>query len=84
MDYNFDEQAFIEHFHPDYNCDEIAYIDDIAKLLDGEAEDGDAASRSDYANLDEAELKAEMARLQRGVLERAFQHYLNTYYPITY
>ena len=81
---DFDEQAFIERFHPDYNCDEIAWIDDIAKLLDGEAEDGDAASQSEYANLSEEELKAEMARLQRGVLERAFQHYLDIYYPITY
>lgn len=82
MDYNFDEQSFIEHYHPNYNCDEIAWIDDICKLLDGEAEEGDAASTGEYAGLGEEDLKAELARLQREVLEEAFQNYLETKYPL--
>lgn len=82
MDFIFDEQSFIERYHPDYNCNEIAYIDDIAKLLDGEAEEGDAASTGEFADWSEKALKQEMARLQRGVLEEAFQNYLDLKYPI--
>ena len=79
---DFDEQSFIEQYHPDYNCNEIAYIDDIVKLLDGEAEEGDAASTGEFAHLDEAALEEELARLQRGVLEEAFQNYLDMKYPV--
>ena len=81
MDYIFDEQSFIERYHPNYNCDEIAYIDDICKLLDGEAEEGDAASTGQFAHLDEAALQKELDRLQREVLEDAFRHYLDVKYP---
>lgn len=78
---DFDEQSFIEQYHPDYNCNEIAYIDDIVKLLNGEAEEGDAASTGEFADWSEEALEEELARLQREVLEEAFQNYLNINYP---
>lgn len=82
MDFIFDEQSFIERYHPDYNCNEIAYIDDIAKLLNGEAEEGDAASTGEFADWSEEDLEREMAILQRSVLQEAFRHYLDLKYPI--
>ena len=81
MDYIIDEQSFIERYHPDYNCDEIAYIDDICKLLNGEAEEGDAASTGEFADWSEEALEKELARLQREVLEEAFRNYLDIKYP---
>ena len=81
MDYIIDEQSFIERYHPDYNCNEIAYIDDICKLLDGECEEGDAASTGESAHLDRESLEKELARLQREVLEEAFRNYLDIKYP---
>jgi hypothetical protein len=82
MDFIFDEQSFIERYHTDYNCDEIAYIDDIAKLLNGETEEGDAASTGEFADWSDQALEEELARLKRGVLKEAFQRYLDLKYPI--
>ena len=65
-----------------YDEDEVnAYIDDICKLLDGECEEGDAASTGEFAHLDRESLEKELARLQREVLEEAFRNYLDIKYP---
>lgn len=39
----FDEVEFLGLFHPNYNCDEIAWEGDLQKFVDGEVEEGDAA-----------------------------------------
>ncbi len=72
------QENFLSQWHPNYNCNEIAWIDDIYKILDGEAEDGDAASTGEYANLTEEELYRELNRLTLEVLGEAidnYQHY---------
>lgn len=73
----FDEQAFIERYCPmEGGNDYLGWIDDIHKLLDGEAEPGDAASTGDYAGLSEDELKSELHRLKGIVLQQAFDRYM--------
>ena len=38
--------AFVEANYPNYSsCDKIAYIDDLSKIVNGECEDGDSASK---------------------------------------
>ncbi len=41
IDSEFDELEFLGVFHPNYNCDEIAWEGDIDKYLAGESEPGD-------------------------------------------
>lgn len=77
---HFSEWDFIERFHPNYNCNEIAWIDDIDKVLDGENEPGDCATRY-YGNYTEEELHEDRNRLMREVLQEAFDNYLDKYYP---
>lgn len=77
-----DEQDFLENWHPNYyQCDDIAWLDDISKLLDGEAEEGDSASTGEYAKLTREELNMEYGRLMRKVLREAFENYLYINYP---
>lgn len=81
--YEFDEQAFVEHFLIDYNCQEIGDIDDICCVLDREYEDHDKIVRlakAGYFNMTDDELRKELRTLERKVLQQAFVDYLNTYY----
>ena len=48
-EYQFDEWQFIEHYHPNYNCDMIAWIDDIDQILSGDYEPNSIAAQSEYA-----------------------------------
>lgn len=79
--WTFDEQAFIEEYCPmEGGNDYLGWIDDICKLLNGEAEPGDAASTGDYANLSEDELRKELKRLTRIVLHQAIDEYVERNY----
>lgn len=82
----FDEQSFIEQYHPDYNCQAIADSDDIAKVLhDDYDEDQEPYLReAGYLNMTIDELKAEQARLDYEVLKAAFDNFLRTNYPEPY
>jgi len=76
-EWKFDEEMFVEHYCPmEGGNDYLGWIDDICKLLDGEALPGDAASTGDYAGLSEDELKGELHRLKGIVLQQAFDRYM--------
>ena len=76
-EWEFDEQTFIERYCPmEGGNDYLGRIDDICKLLDGEAEPGDAASTGEYAGLTEAELRKELKRLTAIVLHQAVDRYV--------
>lgn len=77
----FDEQAFIEQYCPmEGGNDYLGWIDDICKLLDGEAEPGDAASTGEYADCTEEELRKELKRLKTIVLTQAVERYVDDEY----
>lgn len=79
--WQFDEQAFIEDYCPmEGGNDYLGWIDDIYKLLDGEAEPGDAASTGEYADCTEEELRKELKRLTAIVLHQAVDEYVNRKY----
>ena len=79
--WEFDEQAFIERYCPmEGGNDYLGWIDDIHKLLDGEAEPGDAASTGDYADMDADELHKELKRLTAIVLHQAVDRYMEENY----
>lgn len=79
--WEFDEQAFIEQYCPMAGGnDYLGWIDDICKLLDGEAEPGDAASTGDYADCSEEELRKELKRLTTIVLTQAVESYVEENY----
>lgn len=84
MAYEFDEQSFIEQYHPNYNCQEIADSDDIAKVLDNDYDEDQEVDlrEAGYFDMSVDELKAEQARVDREILSEAFENYLNTRYPI--
>jgi hypothetical protein len=81
--YEFDEQSFIEKWHPNYNCQLIADSDDIAKVLhnDYDSDSEEYLREAGYFSMTIDELKAEQARIDREILSEAFENYLNTYYP---
>ena len=86
MEYNFDEQGFVEHFHPNYNCQAIADIDDICCVLDREYEDHDkvvSLSKAVYFDMTDEELKQELHELQGRVLADAMRNYLQEHYQIS-
>lgn len=79
--WEFDEQAFIEKYCPmEGGNDYLGWIDDICKLLDGEACPGDAASTGDYAGMSEEELRKELKRLTAIVLHQAVDRYVEQNY----
>lgn len=79
--WQFDEQVFIERYCPmEGGNDYLGWIDDICKLLDGEAEPGDAASTGEYADCTEEELRKELKRLTTIVLHQAVDEYVNRKY----
>ena len=80
-EYQFDEWQFIEHYHPNYNCDEIAWIDDICKILDNDYEPDSAAAQSEYVGMPEEELIAERNRLTAIVLREAMENYISENLP---
>lgn len=80
-EWEFDEQAFIEHYCPmEGGNDYLGWIDDICKLLNGEAEPGDAASTGEYAVLTKTELRKELKRLTAIVLHQAVDRYVEQNY----
>lgn len=83
MDYAFDQERFIEQFHPNYNCQEIADSDDIAKVLNNDYDEDqeEYLREAGYFNMTIDELKAEQARIDRRILKDAFDNYLNIRYP---
>ena len=86
MAYEFDEQSFIEQYHPNYNCQEIADSDDIAKVLhnDYDEDQEEYLREAGYFDMSVDELKEEMARLDGQVLSEAFENYLRVNYPILF
>lgn len=79
--WRFDEQAFIERYCPmEGGNDYLGWIDDICKLLDGEAEPGDAASTGEYADYTKEELRKELKRLTTIVLTQAVERYVDDEY----
>lgn len=85
-EFNFDEQRFIELYHPNYNCQEIADSDDIEKVLNNDysSDQEEYLREAGYFNMTIDELKAEQARLDYEVLRDAFENYLRTNYPEPY
>lgn len=80
-EWQFDEQKFIEEYCPMAGGnDYLGWIDDICKLLDGETEEGDAASTGEYANMSEDELRKELKRLTCIVLKQAVDEYVEHFY----
>ena len=80
-EWQFDEQAFIEKYCPMAGGnDYLGWIDDIYKLLNGETEEGDAASTGEYANMSEDELRKELKRLTCIVLKQAVDEYVERFY----
>ena len=82
----FDEQSFVEKWHPNYNCQEIADSDDIAKVLhnDYDEDQEEYLREAGYFDMTVDELKEEMARLDGQVLSEAFENYLRVNYPILF
>lgn len=79
--WEFDEQAFIEQYCPmEGGNDYLGWIDDISKLLHGEAEEGDAASTGEYAGMSKEELRKELKRLTAIVLHQAVDRYVEQNY----
>ena len=79
--WEFNEEDFISQYCPiEGGNDYLGWIDDIHKLLDGEAEPGDAASTGEYAKLSEDELRKELERLKGIVLRQAFDRYMEENY----
>lgn len=77
-----DEWTFLEKWMRDYyHSDEIAWIGDIDKVLDGDFEDDEREFLQEYIDMPTNELEEEKKRLTRIVLEDAFQNYLDTNYP---
>lgn len=83
MAQEFDEQRFIELYHPNYNCQDIADSDDIAKVLhnDYDEDQEEYLREAGYFDMTIDELKAEQAMIDRRILGDAFENYLNTHYP---
>ena len=84
MDFVLDEEKFVECYHPNYNCQEIADDGDIAIVLDGEwryRSDEENECLEEYLAMTPVELEKEHTRLWRGILEDAMRNYLDTYYP---
>lgn len=81
----FDEQSFIEQYHPNYNCQLIGDSNDIANVLNNEYDEDqeEYLRKAGYFDMTIDELKAEKARIDRIILEYAFENYLNTHYPQT-
>lgn len=82
-EFNFDEQRFIELYHPNYNCQEIADSDDIEKVLnnDYDSEQEEYLRDAGYFDMTIDQLKAEQSRIDRQILADAFENYLNERYP---
>lgn len=82
FDESFDEQNFVEQFHPDYNCNEIAAIDDISCVLDNDydEEKEKTLAKSGYFEMSHRELEEELSRLQGKVLAEAMLNYLKINY----
>ena len=77
----FSEEDFISQYCPMAGGnDYLGWIDDICKLLDGEAEPGDAASTGEYATMSEDELRKELKRLTAIVLHQAVDEYVERNY----
>ena len=80
-EYHFDEWEFIEHFHPDYNCDMIAWIDDIDQILSGDYDPNGIAAQSEYTTWTNDELKNERNRMTAIVLREAMENYIRENLP---
>ena len=81
--YNFGEQTFVEHYLLDYSSNQdIADIDDIYCVIDGEYDDDKEQRLNDagYFDMSIRELRKELHDLKRRVLEQAFHDYLLTHY----
>lgn len=79
----FDEQSFIEQYHPRYNCQLIGDSDDIEKVLhnDYSPDQEEYLREAGYLDMTINELKAEQARIDRIILTDAFKNYLRIHYP---
>lgn len=85
MDFVLDEEKFVESYHPNYNCQEIADDGDIAIVLDGEwryRSDEENVHLQVYLEMTPIELEKEHKRLWRGILKEAMRNYLDTHYPV--
>ena len=80
-EYHFDEWEFIEHFHPNYNCDMIAWIDDIDQLLSGDYDPNGIAAQSEYATWSKEDLENERNRMTAIVLREAMENYIKENLP---
>jgi len=75
-------QDFIEKFYPDYsNSDEIAYLNDLNKLVEGDYEDGDSADillqRVWYGHIESNLIPIEQQKQYIRVLEKAIESFIN-------
>jgi len=82
----FDEQRFVELYHPNYNCQEIADSDDIAKVLhhDYDEDQEEYLREAGYLDMTINQLIEEQARVDYRIIKAAFENYLRTNYPEPY
>lgn len=81
FDNDFDEWDFLSMFHPNYNCDNIAWEGDIEKYLSCEGEPGDCSEWVGKAFPDEYDAEVERLRLYCKEMLRAIDEYYSMRYP---
>ena len=85
VDFPFDPYLFLEAFHPDYyRCDNIAWMDDLDKYIDGEYDPkdlNDSATRMAHAFPDKYDAYVEHLRLYCQEMLRAVKTYQSLRYP---
>lgn len=81
---DFDEWEFLAIFHPNYNCDNIAFNDDLERYLNGEynpEDPEDNAARMAEAFPDRYDAEVEQLRLYCKEMLRAVNAYQSLRYP---
>lgn len=76
---------FVEKYHPNYNCNDIGHIDDLFKIMNGENQEGDTASKilaEDFdGNDSDPAITHEYNRLLVRVYEAAMEAFLESQTP---
>ena len=82
----FDEQSFIEQYHPNYNCQLIGDSDDIAKVLNNDYDEDqeEYLRKAGYFDMTIDQLKEEKARIDGRIIEDAMNNYLRINHPILF
>ena len=80
----FDDYEFCGIFHPNYNCDNIAFIDDLNRYLNGQYDPNDPydnGTRMSKIFPDEYDAEVECLRLYCQEMLQAVEVYQSMRYP---